>query len=390
MEICQVNVATAVALLQSLGFLINWEKSKLVPKQQIQFLGMIINSLDMTISLPLEKVSRLQLDCQELLLKKSVTVRCLSRVLGRMTAAVEAVTVSPLHYRAIQKDQLAVLARTGSYDALVVLSQETREELTWWVKCLDVWNGRSLLPQKPQVIIQTDSSRKGWGAVYGHNSAQGQWNQDEQSLHINQLEMLAVSRGLESLVSHLRDVCVEVQCDNSSVVTYINCQGGTRSWPLSKLASKLWLWCLRRNILLTAVYLPGKLNREADYLSRTFNDNLEWCLKSTVLQTALQQLRWTPEVDLFAAHLNAQFPRYVSWKPEPQAWWIDTFSIQLGKLVSYAFPPFCLIPRVLHKIRQDKARLILIAPVWTTQPWYPDLLLLLIQDPYCFRNSQIY
>ena len=41
----------------------------------------------------------------------------------------------------------------------------------------------------------------------------------------------------------------------------------------------------------------------------------------------------------------------------------------------YAFPPFSMISRALLKIKQECVPLlILIAPVWSTQPWYPELL----------------
>ena len=46
---------TLIYLLQNLGFLINIKKSALQPCQTIQFLGMEINSIDMTITIPGEK-----------------------------------------------------------------------------------------------------------------------------------------------------------------------------------------------------------------------------------------------------------------------------------------------------------------------------------------------
>lgn len=37
----------------------------------------------------------------------------------------------------------------------------------------------------------------------------------------------------------------------------------------------------------------------------------------------------------------------------------------------YAFPPIPLIHRVLRKIRDKKTRIIMIAPAWPRQTWYP-------------------
>ena len=46
---------TVIYLIQNLGFLINRKTSVLDPCQNIQFLGMEINSVEMTLTLPLEK-----------------------------------------------------------------------------------------------------------------------------------------------------------------------------------------------------------------------------------------------------------------------------------------------------------------------------------------------
>lgn len=52
--------------------------------------------------------------------------------------------------------------------------------------------------------------------------------------------------------------------------------------------------------------------------------------------------------------------------------------LQLNKWTGYAFLPFCLIRGCLRKAREGKASLVLVAPVWKSQPWYPALLDLLI------------
>ena len=52
---CQNNVVKTVKLLQSLGFIIHPTKSSLTPTQSITFLGFILNSVDMTVTLSQEK-----------------------------------------------------------------------------------------------------------------------------------------------------------------------------------------------------------------------------------------------------------------------------------------------------------------------------------------------
>ena len=49
-------VDLTVHLLKSLGFLINWEKSAITPVSDLEFLGLRINSLDMSLALPSDKL----------------------------------------------------------------------------------------------------------------------------------------------------------------------------------------------------------------------------------------------------------------------------------------------------------------------------------------------
>ena len=69
-------------------------------------------------------------------------------------------------------------------------------------------------------------------------------------------------------------------------------------------------------------------------------------LNNTLLSNALSELNFTPEIDLFASRLNAQFPRYVA---------MDAFTIAWFVLKFYAIPPFSIIAAVLKKIKEDKA-----------------------------------
>ena len=84
---------------------------------------------------------------------------------------------------------------------------------------------------------------------------------------------------------------------------------------------------------------------------------------------------------MFASCLNSQLKTYVSWHPEPKSWAVDAFSLNWNTLKFYAFPPFSLLGQTLSKIHQDQAEGILIAPLWTTQPWFPLLMKLVMADP---------
>ena len=55
--------------------------------------------------------------------------------------------------------------------------------------------------------------------------------------------------------------------------------------------------------------------------------------------------------------------------------------------MGYAPHPFNLIPAVLNKVIEDNADLILLAPIWQAQPWWPILLSLLVSNPVLLPHS---
>ena len=115
------------------------------------------------------------------------------------------------------------------------------------------------------------------------------------------------------------------------------------------------------------------LNVMADLLSRLNQvQSTEWSLHPQVFKQICR--RWfTPNIDLFATHLNHKLPLYVSPIPDPNAWDIDALNINLTCLTAYAYPLTALHHSVIQKIRQYHCLIIIIAPGWPGMPWFWDL-----------------
>ena len=80
----------------------------------------------------------------------------------------------------------------------------------------------------------------------------------------------------------------------------------------------------------------------------------------------------------------------MSWKPDPNAFAIDAFTVSWNFSLGYIFPPFSLLGRVLKKIIEDKAMAVVVAPLWTTQPWFTKLFSLLIDCVFLLpRKTQL-
>ena len=74
---------------------------------------------------------------------------------------------------------------------------------------------------------------------------------------------------------------IEIQCDNVSAGSYLNCMGGMTSKSMDTLAKDIWSWCLDKETFISAVHLPGVLN-SADFYSRNFSDSTEWMVKKDI------------------------------------------------------------------------------------------------------------
>ena len=98
------------------------------------------------------------------------------------------------------------------------------------------------------IQLFTDASNEGWGAHLDQSSTKGLWSDQEKRLHINVLELKAVSLALRNFKDQCQSQTVLVAADNSTVVAYINKQGGTHSVEMCALLWKIMTWCHRYHI----------------------------------------------------------------------------------------------------------------------------------------------
>ena len=165
--------------------------------------------------------------------------------------------------------------------------------------------------------------------------------------------MKALFLALQAFQEDVTGHHVTAMCDNSTVVAYVNKQGGTVSRPLCLLTSRLLRWTESFDVHLEARYLPGESNVLADVLSRRGQVvGTEWSLHPQVARALLRT--WgNPSIDLFATCLNAKLPLYCSLVPDPQAVFEDAFRHPWDDLDLYAFPPFALVGRVIARVQQS-------------------------------------
>lgn len=385
---CADNVNKTLTLLKCLGFVINYEKSNLVPRQVCRFLGFIFNTLDMTLSLPDEKRYGIMKLIRKFYKLPTCSIKELSQLIGVLTAACPAVRYGWLYTKTLERQKyLALLKHADNYEAKIKLSNVILPDLKWWKD--NIMSTHNVLRQDKKFALElfTDASRTGWGAACNGARANGGWKDEELPLHINYLELLAVFLGLKSFASKQHDCSILLRVDNTTALCYINRMGGIRFPHLHVLTKNIWQWCEKRNIFIQASYINTHDNIEADEESRKVNADTEWELSNWAFQTIVQRLG-KPKIDLFASRINAKCNEYISWKPDPDAMTVDAFTVSWNLCFFYAFPPFALILKCLRKIIEDKATGILVFPYWPGQVWFPLLKTMLVSDIVFFEPNR--
>ena len=189
---CRSDILTTLNVIESLGFLINHEKSVLQPCQKLVLFGFLSDSVNMKVFLAAEKRERIILACQQLLKRSVISIRKVAHVIGLLVSSLPAVQYGPLHYRSLEIDKnIALQQNNGNCKVIMTLSSESVSDLGRWVTSLPIaW--KNITMGNPTIEMATDASTLGWGAVCNGKSAQGMWPPLEKQKHINELELLAI------------------------------------------------------------------------------------------------------------------------------------------------------------------------------------------------------
>ena len=374
--------------LQSLGFLLNHKKCIMVPTQSIEFLGFIIDSRRMTLSLPAVKVDKIHKECRHILNLSEVTGRQLSHIIGLMTSVLPAIhpaftLQSPSAPKAESPGTEGVPRLRFLCEAFIRSSRRSTV-----VDPLAPSSQRTAY-----LFARTDTGSRVGRLQEGLGSPlQRERHIDRGTLDSRRITSTHQLARIKSSLPCHSNVCeTSMSCSNFSRQPSGSCvhksdggdtlsaavQAGSRVLGLvhetsdhnSCGAPARQIECARR----LRVPPPIRLQRlETESRDLFTTECLVWSFYDRPVCLTLEQ---------------ASEP-FFSWRPDPLALAVDALAHSWGQEHPYAFPPFALIGHCLQKVCREQTRsLLLIAPIWPAQIWYPLLLSMLSNNPVILPSS---
>ncbi|KYN29087.1 hypothetical protein ALC57_01488 [Trachymyrmex cornetzi] len=192
-EECRANIRTTINLLQSLGFIINFSKSHLIPSSRCKYLGFTFDSIEQSISIPPSRRKKLWHLTENLAQKSTCAIREFASLIGSLVSVCPAIQYGLLYTKALEREKfLALVNNNEDYSKFMRLPSHLQADFSWWTSILNDTNqSNGIRSGKFVREIFSDASLNGWGASCGELRTHGWWSKSDLALHINALELKA-------------------------------------------------------------------------------------------------------------------------------------------------------------------------------------------------------
>ncbi|CAG2233179.1 unnamed protein product [Mytilus edulis] len=263
---CNRGLHLLIRTLRELGYNINWSKVE-GPAQRITFLGIIIDTRELTLTMPPEKQS----DFYNLLLsfqkRKRASIKQIQSLCGKLNWACQMVKGGRTFLRRL----INSISSAQNRNDKVLLNSEFEADISWWLNFMSVFNGTvKFIDFKPITSLQTDASSLGGGGYYNGDYFYVNWAIDFpvfRKEHINIKETLAVVLSVLRWGHLWQNKTVIVLTDNMTTKCILN-KGSTKNNVLMSLLRDLFWLSARYNFDIKGKFLSGRCNIIADAASR--------------------------------------------------------------------------------------------------------------------------
>jgi hypothetical protein len=182
-EAAHAMLAGAMTLCEELGLPLAPEKSE-GPVTALTFLGIKLDTVAMTASLPEERLAQLKALIVGWKMKERASVRELQSLTGLLNFACFVVRPGRFFLRRIIDHTTRISALGMGDHAMHRIPGAVFADIDWWHGFLPEWNGISLLYEREweestKIELFTDACNIGYGGVFGTQWIYGAWSSEE-------------------------------------------------------------------------------------------------------------------------------------------------------------------------------------------------------------------
>ena len=238
------------------------------PSHTMIFLGLEVNTLDMTIRIPEEKFKEIQQELRKWKVGILVSRKDVQRLTGLLNFAAGCIKPGRIYFSRI----LNFLREMKPQEWV---NSELFQDIKWWQNCAAKFNGISLIMnpkwENPDSTFSSDSSLVGCGAWFDGWFFHHKFTEKQKQLFtdINLLECVTVLAAVRLWGECFGRLNVVIKCDNENSVWSIN-SGISRNRTMQAILRNLHWECAKYSISIKAVHLRSHENRISDCLSRWF------------------------------------------------------------------------------------------------------------------------
>ena len=270
------------SLLHKLGLDISFKKL-VTPTTKVTCLGVDVDTVDFTVSIPDQKLTEIIQICNNWTEKSQCTKKELQSLLGALLYVSKCVKSARFFL-----NRMLDTLRSHFSKEKISLDTNFHRDLNWFKKFLTKFNGKAFFVHRPiQATIELDACLKGLGAVYVGQVYAIPIPQYCQNFSIVHLEMLNILVAVRVWKQYWKNKRVLLKCDNQAVVTVLN-SGKTQDLTLAAIARNIMMDVAQHDIDLQVIHILGVDNKIADLLSRWYITNDPY----KILKKLLPNPRW--------------------------------------------------------------------------------------------------
>ena len=257
----QASYVRLQELLAELGLTVS-PKKLVPPDTRVVCLGIVVDTVQQSISIPSEKLDIIKLTCAQWSSKVTCSKRELQSLLGSLLYIAKCVK-----YARCFLNRMLTLLRKNFDKKTIVITEEFKQDLKWFNTFLPVYNGVTFFKYVPSKLVHLDACPTGLGAIYDQQVYAMDLPHGWSSKNIAHLEMINILVSIKVWHTQWANQSVLIKCDNQAVVSVL-ATGRARDQTMATYARNIFMWLSAFNIDVRVVHVAGKLNPVADLLSR--------------------------------------------------------------------------------------------------------------------------